>query len=69
MTWRASTDPRVEVDRPRATAFVPRHPRDPSVERDVAAKVEAVGDVLEVPERLRLCSEVLAPLPLVEQLG
>src|SRR5829696_585212 len=41
---------------------------DPAVELNVAAQLELVGDVIQVPFGLRLRGEVLLPIPLVEQL-
>jgi hypothetical protein len=41
---------------------------DAGVERDVLAQVEAVHDVVEVALHFRLAGEVLAPVPVGEQL-
>ena len=59
----------VAGDLPRARVVVPPGGHHAGVEPDVAPQVEAVGHVLEVPERLGLRAEVLGPRPLVEQLG
>ena len=40
----------------------------PAIELDVAAQVELVGDEVAVAQRLRLRREVLAPLPLAQDL-
>ncbi len=42
---------------------------DAGVERDVAPEIESISDMLQVAQRLGLGCEVLAPVPVVEQLG
>ncbi len=56
-------------DVPRSGALVIVGGRDPGAEADVPAQVEAVDHVVEVALGLRLGGEVLAPLPLVEELA
>lgn len=44
------------------------HADHAGVERDVLTQVEAVGDVFEVAEDLRLSGELLTPLPFLLQI-
>ena len=56
------------LDLPLGRGFVIGDGLDPAVELDVAAEVELVGDEVAVAQGLRLRREVLAPLPLAQQL-
>src|SRR6266849_5167103 len=56
------------LDLPLAGSLVIDRGLDPAIELDVAAKVELVGDEVAVAQRLRLRREVLAPLPLAQDL-
>src|SRR5262249_25914082 len=56
-------------DLPGPGAGVPRRRRHPRVELDVAAEVEAVCDVVQVPQDLGLGGVALGPRPLLLDLG
>ena len=58
----------VDRELPLVLRLIPGRGEDPAVECDVAAEVELVGDEVAVAEGLRLSREVLAPLPLLEDL-
>src|SRR4051794_21888736 len=57
----------VGLDLPAAIFFAVPGGGDPRVELDVAAEVEAVSDVGEVAQDLRLLRVLAAPLPLLQQ--
>src|SRR5262249_32077061 len=59
----------VSGDMPAPGACVPRRRRHPRVELDVAAEVEAVCDVVQVPQDLGLGGVALGPRPLLLDLG
>ena len=58
----------VGLDRPFAGLAVEQRRRDAGVELDVAAQVEAIGDVVDVVQDLRLGGVALGPLPFLLQL-
>ena len=58
----------VGLDLPQVGFFAEGGGRDAGVELDVATQVEAVGDVVEVGEDLRLLGVFAAPAPFLEQL-
>ena len=62
---RGRVSPRLGADRPAARRVVPDRLHDPRVELDVGPEVEAVGDVLQVAQDLRLGRVALAPRPLL----
>ena len=59
----------VGLDLPQVGFFAEGGGRDAGVELDVATQVEAVGDVVEVGEDLRLLGVFAAPAPVLEQLA
>ena len=59
----------VRRDRPEIASAVEAGREDARVERHVLAQVEAVGNVLDVLEDLRLSAVALGPVPLLLQLG
>ncbi|SUF56478.1 Uncharacterised protein [Prescottella equi] len=58
----------VGADGPAQRLLVEGRGRDAGVELDVAAQIEAIGDVLEVGEDLRLGGVLLAPVPFLLEL-
>src|SRR4029077_750473 len=58
----------VRTDRPALARLVPGRLDHPRTEPDVAAQVEAIGDVLEVREDLGLGRVALGPRPLLLEL-
>src|SRR5262245_43269630 len=57
-----------ECELPLVGVLVVSRRHGPTVERDVAAQVQLVGDVVTVSKGLRLGREMLAPIPLLQQL-
>ncbi len=56
------------ADLPAFGCLVVDRRRDPGIELDVPAKIELLGDILEILQDLRLAGESLAPGPLFEEL-
>ena len=65
--WAVTASPWSVSTVQRSRRLVPVGGRHAGLELDVAAEVEAVGDVVEVAQDLRLLGVLAAPLPLLHQ--